>query len=267
MTTNPVEPAVGVEDLSIRYDSGLALDGVSITIHSGERVALLGPSGAGKSSLLSAIAGLARPSRGRVRTLGVVTSELMRRRNRPTRAQIATIAQDFALLPDARVLTNLNAGSLGRESTVRSVLALMRPKLSSEAAEALRRVQLVGREWEVTSDLSGGQQQRLAIARALLQRPSLVLADEPVSALDPGLTTTVLKELLVEPKITVIASMHNPETALQHFDRIVGIRAGRLLFDERAANLDQRRLQDLYLTDHPTRPEANEPNIGSEREP
>ena len=143
------------------------------------------------------------------------------------------------------MIDNVNSGKLGRWSTLRAMRSLVRPRYVSQASAALAQVGLADRLSNRTDHLSGGQRQRVAIARTLLQAPRLLLADEPVAALDPALTTMVLRALL-ETDATNVASLHNPRLALQHFERILGVANGRLLFDRASRDVSINDLDDLY---------------------
>lgn len=172
------------------------LDGVSLRIEAGERVALLGPSGAGKSTLLAVANGLLQPRSGEVLWNGVPRARSERARRRQ-QARIGTLWQDLRLIEELSVQQNLNSGCLARWGWPRAVLNLLLPLDSEACAQALRRVDLSPQLLDQpVAELSGGQRQRVAIARLLRQEPLLLLADEPLASLDPRLARELLQLLL-----------------------------------------------------------------------
>ena len=243
------------DEVSVRYATAVApaVNDLTLTIEAGERVALIGPSGAGKSTVLALAAGLALPTSGTVSVFGVDTARLGRRAHRPTRRRIGMVRQDFALVGPLRVAQNVAAGRLGSWGTVTALRSLIRPCDLDEIVAALQRVGIADKLWERTDRLSGGQQQRTAIARALFQDPHLLLADEPVSALDPARSGAVLDVLMAPTRLNgdraVLASMHDAPLAREHCDRIVGLREGRVLFDLEPSQVTDSLLEELYLLD------------------
>jgi phosphonate transport system ATP-binding protein len=226
-----------------------ALDGVTLAIARGERVALLGPSGAGKSSLLKLFNATARPTAGAIRFEGRKLAALAGGELRAVRRRIGTVFQQPSLVPSLTALQNALCGQLGSWSLARSLRALLAaaPSDTREARAALETVGLLDKAAARADELSGGQQQRVAIARVLVQDPEVVLTDEPFASLDPGLTAQLADLLLrVAQGRTLIAALHDVELALAHFPRIVGLRGGRVAFDAKASQVSPRMLQDLY---------------------
>ncbi len=239
-------------DVTVQYNNAAspALRGFSLSIGEGERVALIGPSGAGKSTVLSLASGLTLPGSGSVTVLGVDSTELGNRSNRDTRRKIGLVQQDFALVGPLRVAHNVSAGRLGSWSLATALRSLVRPRNLEEITDALQRMGIADKLWERTDQLSGGQQQRTAIARALFQDPDLLIADEPVSALDPARSGAVL-EVMTEaartgPNRAVLASLHDAPLACSHFTRIVALRHGQIAFDLEPIDVTQPMLDDLY---------------------
>lgn len=196
--------------------------------------------------------GLTLPSSGAVSVLGVESGSLGRRANRLTRSRIGIISQDFSLVGPLRVASNVAAGRLGGWSWVKSLAALVRPGPIDEIVSALSAVGISEKIWDRSDQLSGGQQQRAAIARALFQAPDLLLADEPVSALDPTRSDAVMAVLAQTSSLSgraMIASMHDAPLALRHCDRIIALRHGRLYFDLPAGEVTQDLLDELYVLD------------------
>lgn len=248
------EPLLSFDDVTVSY-TGMdrpAVAALSLDIRPGERVALVGPSGAGKSTILALAAGLTLPTSGRVDILGVDSRQIGRRSHRATRARIGIISQDYALVGPLRVATNVAAGRLGRWSWPRALQAIARPGPVEEITRSLDAVGVAHKVWERTDQLSGGEQQRTAIARTLFQGPDVVLADEPVSALDPARSEAVMAVLAAEAAAggrALVTSMHDAPLALRHCDRIVALRLGAVQFDLPADEVTEERLTELYLID------------------
>lgn len=236
---------VRIEDVEVSFGRRVAITGFDLEIARGERIALVGPSGAGKTTLIGLMAGLVLPTQGKVEVLGVETCRLGKHRYRAIRHEIGLIPQDHGLVGPLRVIHNVNSGMLGHWSTFRALTSLIRPREVERALSALAQVGIEDRLWERTDRLSGGQRQRVAVARTLLQEPTLLLADEPVAAVDPALADTVLG-CLTETGATVVASLHNPQAAIDHFDRIIGIDDGRLIFDRPPREVSATDLIELY---------------------
>jgi phosphonate transport system ATP-binding protein len=234
-------PLLDIRQVAVHYDSGHAvLDGVSLMAGAGERVAILGPSGAGKTTLFRAINGFAPVTAGSIRLDGMEVTHARGAELRRLRSRIAVVSQRHDLVDRLAVYQNVMAGALGRWSWLRALRFLARPTSAElgEAAAALRRVGLEHKLRESTSALSGGEHQRVAVARALVQRPILLLADEPVASLDPRLAEQILEllcSLAREAGITLLCSLHQPQLAERHFQRIVEISGGRLVQDRPSA--------------------------------
>lgn len=247
-------PAVRLSGVDVTYPNGTrALFGVDLTIDVGERVALVGPSGGGKSTLLNLVSGRllldgARVSGG-VEVLGADPGALRGRKRRRHAVRVGTVRQDLDLVGPLRVVHNVNAGRLGSWSSVRSLASLMRPSERDEAARAVEQFGLDPALLDVpVGELSGGQRQRVAVARVVRQAPELLLADEPIASLDPGLSEVVL-ELVVDPSApwsTSIVSLHQPDFARRFATRVVGVRGGRVAFDVPVGQLTDQHLATVY---------------------
>ncbi|WP_084517980.1 phosphonate ABC transporter ATP-binding protein [Microtetraspora niveoalba] len=245
-------PPLSISGLRKSFPGRTVLAGLDLRITAGRLVAVLGANGSGKSTALRCVVGLERPDGGSIRLhgeeiVGLSGRELARRRSRA-----AMIFQKIHLVQRRGVLDNVCAGALGRLPLRRSLTPALFPReLREEAMECLRRVGLADRAGDVVGRLSGGQQQRVAIARALCQRADIVLADEPVAALDPAAAAQVLEllsELAREQGLAVAAVLHQPELARRYADRVVGLARGRLAFDTSPGHLSDRDLDDLYAT-------------------
>jgi len=226
-----------------------ALEEVTLRVSRGERVALLGPSGAGKSTLIRLLNATLRPTSGALCFEDRDLSALGPGELRGVRRRIGTIFQHPSLVPSLTALQNALCGRLGSWSLLRSLRALVAPAREDvrAALAALETVGLSGKASARADELSGGQQQRVAIARVLVQDPDVVLADEPFASLDPALTVQLADLLFaVTERRTLVAAMHDVDLALQRFQRVVGVRGGRVVFDVRSAEVSPALLQELY---------------------
>ncbi|WP_246214830.1 phosphonate ABC transporter ATP-binding protein [Modestobacter muralis] len=221
------------------------MEGVDLTVDAGERVAVVGASGAGKSILLAVANGSVPATAGTVEVLGADPGALSGRALRQLRARVGTVHQHLELVGQLRVVHNVNAGRLAAWPAWRAAWSLLRPQWLPEVLAALTELELADRVWERTDRLSGGQRQRVAVARVLVQRPELVLADEPASALDPVLADRTMT-LLAGTGSTLVASLHDPALALRHCTRVVGLAAGRVVLDSPAAGLSLADLSAFY---------------------
>lgn len=233
---------------------GIALRGVTLAARQGEAIALIGPSGAGKTTLLSVIGTALAPSQGRRSVLGDEVPASSAGAPRLLRARIGTVHQAPPIPPRQRVVTAVLAGRLGRWPAWKALASLLYPQDTAGAREALARVQLADKLFARCDQLSGGQLQRVGIARVLYQQAELILADEPVAALDPALALSTVQLLVHEAAArgaTLVASLHAVDLALACFARIVGIRDGAIAFDLPAAEITQEHLRALYGSEHP----------------
>ncbi len=239
--------AISVSTVTKRFPNGfLALKGVDTEIAPGSFTVVLGPSGAGKSTLLRLLNGLETPTGGEVLIGG---EKVDRHRLRDIRTKVAMVFQQFNLVDRLSVMTNVLTGRLAHRSWVGSVFYLFRQEDMAIAQEALARVGLTDKAWNRADKLSGGQQQRVGIARALAQRPKVILADEPVASLDPVASEeimTLLREICDRDGITVVVNLHQVELARRFADRIIGMNAGRIVFDGSPAQMTQSVLRTIY---------------------
>jgi phosphonate transport system ATP-binding protein len=228
------------------------LRGVSLSLRQGEFIGILGPSGAGKSLTIRCTLALTRPSEGEVTLHGrdgwtYSMDRIRGKRLRHARAQIGIIFQGLHLVKRLSVLENVMIGRLGRIHPLRSWLYGFTDREAAEAMTVLERLGLADLAGRVSSTLSGGELQRVAIGRAIFQEPSLFLADEPISSLDPPNAEAIMKMLQTLSRETaVLGAFHQPEMARRHCTRIVGIRQGQVVYDGCAADLNRSALQDIY---------------------
>lgn len=248
------DAAFVLDAVSVEYPSAPALRDVSVRIDPGEAVAFVGPSGSGKTTLLHLLNGSVRPTRGTVRVAGSALGDMTAQELRRTRASIGFVHQDLRLIPNLRVQQNVLAGRFGRLSFSASLRAmLLTPKrLTREVHEVLERVGIAEKLFERTERLSGGQQQRVAIARALFQQPVALLADEPVSSVDPARardSVQLLTRLSRELGVTLCVSLHHLELAREFFPRLIGLKHGSIVFDQAASELSHEQFEALYRLD------------------
>jgi phosphonate transport system ATP-binding protein len=240
-----------------------ALRTVTLAARRGERIAVIGPSGAGKTTLLRLLGAALRPTEGRVATLDENPWQLSARGLRRLRARIGLVHQAPPIPPRLRVITAVLAGRLGTWSTARALASLLYPADIAGARHALARLDLADRLFDRCDRLSGGQLQRVGIARVLYQQPELLLADEPVSSLDPALADAAVGELVAQSEATgctLVASLHAVDLALKWFPRLVGMRDGQLSFDLPAAEVTAGLLHELYASEGRVLPtQANDP--------
>ncbi|MHB0965684.1 MAG: phosphonate ABC transporter ATP-binding protein [Bellilinea sp.] len=244
----PTPPVFRLRNVSCCFESVEAITGLNLEIGRGEKIALVGPSGAGKSTLIRLLNGSLAPTQGDVEVFGRSLAPLSARQRRPIQRQIGTLYQQFHLVNNLAVIHNINAGRLGSWSLFKALVSLIWPLETQIAAKTLARVGIPEKLYERTATLSGGQQQRVAIARVLVQNPDVILADEPIASIDPERSREVMNLLrdLSGKEKTLIVSLHAIEYAFSHFDRIVGLRTGRLLFDAVPSEVTQAMIQALY---------------------
>lgn len=242
-----------LHQLTKRFETGIvALSAVTLTVQSGEHVACIGPSGAGKTTLFRLLNLTLAPTSGSLFFDQTDVQHLRGRTLRKARCRIGTVYQQHNLVPRLRVVHNVLAGRLGSWPVWKALWSLLRPIELEQTAEALKQVGIPDKLYDRTDTLSGGQQQRVAIARVLVQNPDVILADEPVSSVDPSLAQSIVQLLLEISHTgnkTLLMNLHSVGLALQYFPRIIGIQAGRIAFDLPAGEVSADRLEALYGRD------------------
>jgi phosphonate transport system ATP-binding protein len=252
---------ISIRNLSKRYGDFEALHHIDLTVSKGEFVVILGASGAGKSTLLRCINHLTEPTTGEIQVDGVES-----RGDRPglrrLRRDVAMIFQHYNVVPRLSVLKNVLTGRLSAMPAVLSWFQMFPQEDINIASESLRRVGLEAKADVRTDTLSGGQKQRVGIARALAQRPKVILADEPVASLDPKTSRSVLsclREASRESGITVICNLHQVDYALEFGERIIGVAGGRIVFEGRPDELTEEALHRIYPEGIETPAQAEQP--------
>ena len=252
VTVRDADSIIRVDRLTKRYDGALpALVDVSFSIDPGEFVAVLGPSGAGKTTLFRCLTGLTRPDSGSVIVRSHDIYGIRGRALRAARHEIALIFQQFNLVRRLTAHQNVLAGRLATVSTWRVFLRRFAKPDRQRALACLDAVGLLDRAYARADELSGGQQQRVAIARALAQEATVILADEPVASLDPESASVVLQTLhaVARTGVAVVASLHQVHLATSYADRIIALRAGRIVEDAPADHIDAQALEQMYARD------------------
>jgi phosphonate transport system ATP-binding protein len=253
MDLNSEANLLEVKNLTKIYDNEvLALDAVNFDAPRAKFTAVIGLSGSGKSTLLRCINRLVEPTAGQVIWNGVDITAAPQEDLRLVRRRIGMIFQHFNLVTRSSVLTNVLSGRLGYVNPVWSLVNRFPGEDVDKALSNLERVGIADKAQNRADELSGGQQQRVGIARALMQDPEILLADEPVASLDPVLAHSImkiLKRLNQEDGITVICSLHFLDLVQQYADRAIALNEGQLVFDGLPHEIDDQRFKDVYGQD------------------
>ena len=240
------------------YPNGtVGLDDVDLTIADGEFAAIIGRSGAGKSTLLRSVNRMHRITSGTLTVNGTDVSSLSGKSLRRFRRGIGMVFQSFNLVTRTSVIQNVLAACVPDMPFWRVLLGAFRKEDKLKALESLDKVGILDKAYMRADQLSGGQQQRVALARTLTQDPKIILADEPVAALDPVTAKQVMQDFVHINKdmgITILLNIHHVELALEYADRIIGIRAGRIVYDGPSANVDKDILAAIYGEDETEEP-------------
>ncbi|SQA48987.1 putative ABC transport ATP-binding subunit [Yersinia pseudotuberculosis] len=254
MVQEPRKKVLAVKGLVKAYKSQhRVLDNINFELHAGEFVAIIGRSGAGKSTLLHILNGTIPTSAGEIinyhengdtQNIAALTTKQMRK----WRAKCGMIFQDFCLVPRLDVITNVLLGRLSYTSTLKSFFKLFSEQDQARAIELLQWLNMLPHALQRAENLSGGQMQRVAICRAMMQNPKILLADEPVASLDPKNTTRIMNTLqkISENDIAVIVNLHSVDLVKDYCTRVIGIAHGRIIFDGPPSMLNDSIIQDIY---------------------
>ncbi|MGM0434892.1 MAG: phosphonate ABC transporter ATP-binding protein [Pseudomonadota bacterium] len=243
--------AITVQNVHKHFGSLHVLRGIDLSVEPGECVTLLGANGSGKSTLIRCLNGLVRHDQGQVCVQGMDLATARARQLREVRRQVGVVFQQFNLVQNLSVFQNVLYGAMGacRSGLVGTLSPFASDQLRERAMACLERVSLAEKATYQCRQLSGGQQQRVAIARTLMQQPSVLIADEPVASLDPRAGREVmdlLMDIVSEHGMTVLCSLHQLELAGEYGDRVLGMKAGRIELDAARESVDRHRMGQLY---------------------
>ncbi len=239
-----------VEHLTKIYDGGvLAVDDVSFEVPAGQFLAVIGLSGSGKSTLLRCINRLIEPTEGKITWDGIDVTNAPQEELRRIRRRIGMVFQHFNLVRRSKVITNVLAGRLGYVNPAFSLINRFPAKDMEKALAQLKRVGLEEKAESRADELSGGQQQRVGIARALMQDPQMILADEPVASLDPVLAHGImqyLEDINKNDGVTVLCSLHFLDLVHRYADRVIALNDGKLMFEGPPKEIDDAMFKEIY---------------------
>ena len=236
-----------INNLKKTFDNGSpALKGVDLKINKGEFVSILGPSGSGKTTLLRTINGLETSSGGEIY---FDNKEVNNNNISEVQKKTGMIFQEFNLVNNLSAINNVLTGLLNSSNKFLSLFYLFSKKQKIEALRSLETVGLLEKSYSRSDELSGGQRQRVGIARAIIKKPLLLLADEPVASLDPkssNLILSLLKKINQEFGTTILCNLHQVDLAKKYSDRVVGLIDGTIIFDEKSSNINEAYLKKIY---------------------
>jgi phosphonate transport system ATP-binding protein len=239
-----------VKNLTKIYDGDvLALDNVSFAVKPGEFLAVIGLSGSGKSTLLRCINRLIEPTDGEIIWNGNDITQASQDEMRQIRRKIGMVFQHFNLVSRSKVITNVLAGRLGYTNPAMSLFNRFSPDDLEMARVELERVGITDQAYKRADELSGGQQQRVGIARAMMQEPEMMLADEPVASLDPVLAHSImqyLEKINKEFGVMVLCSLHFLDLVHKYADRAIALNEGKLMFDGPPSEIDDEKFKEIY---------------------
>lgn len=239
-----------VEHLTKVYDNGtVALEDVSFAVPDGQFLAIIGLSGSGKSTLLRCVNRLIEPTEGRVLWKGEDVTHASQEDLRRFRRRVGMVFQHFNLVHRSRVITNVLSGRLGYTNPAMALINRFSKNDMKKALAQLERVGLREKAYSRADELSGGQQQRVGIARALMQDPEMILADEPVASLDPVLAHSIMRYLELinsDDKVTVMCSLHFLDLVHRYSDRAIALNEGKLVFDGLPSQIDDDKFKEIY---------------------
>ena len=242
-----------VKNLTKIYEGGVkALDKVSFTVEQGEYLAVIGLSGSGKSTLLRCINRLIEPTEGQILWNGIDLTAASQDEMRRIRRKMGMVFQHFNLVSRSKVITNVLAGRLGYVNPIMSLVNRFPQEDLDKAFQELGRVGIANQAYKRADELSGGQQQRVGIARAMMQDPEMILADEPVASLDPVLAHSIMQYLELinnEEGVMIICSLHFLDLVHRYADRAIALNEGRLMFDGSPSAIDDDKFKEIYGQD------------------
>ena len=241
---------LSIKNVSKKYNNGTnALKNISFDVEKGEFISVIGPSGSGKSTLLRSINKMIDISQGSILFEDKNIENLKKTQIELVRREIGMIFQSYNLVERLTVIENVLHGRLGYKSVIAGILGIYSEEEKKEAFTFLERVNMTKYAYQKCSELSGGQKQRVGIARAIMQKPKLLLCDEPIASLDPKTAENImdyLKKIVTELKITCIVNLHQVDIAKKYSDRIIALNKGEKIFDDKAEKLTEKMVEFIY---------------------
>lgn len=241
---------LSIKNISKKYNNGtIALKNISIDIEKGEFVSIIGSSGSGKSTLLRSINRMIDISEGSILFENKNIENLKKREIELVRREIGMIFQNYNLVERLTVIENVLHGRLGYKSAITGILGIYSEEEKIDAFSFLEKVNMTKYAYQKCNELSGGQKQRVGIARAIMQKPKLLLCDEPIASLDPktaGNVMDYLKKIVSELKITCIVNLHQVDIAKKYSDRIIALNKGEKIFDDKTEKLTDDMIEFIY---------------------
>lgn len=241
---------LSIKNVSKKYNNGTnALKNISFDVKKGEFISVIGPSGSGKSTLLRSINKMIDISQGSILFEDKNIENLKKTQIELVRREIGMIFQSYNLVERLTVIENVLHGRLGYKSIIAAILGIYSEEEKKEAFSFLERVNMTKYAYQKCSELSGGQKQRVGIARAIMQKPKLLLCDEPIASLDPKTAENImdyLKKIVTELKITCIVNLHQVDIAKKYSDRIIALNKGEKIFDDKAEKLTEKMIEFIY---------------------
>lgn len=226
-----------------------ALQDVTFSIEEGEFVSIIGPSGAGKSTLMRCANRLVDASQGAIFFDGQDITKMGKKELRKVRTKTGMIFQHYNLVDRLSVIENVLHGLLGQKSTLSGMAGHYTEAEKAEAFRIIQEMGLTEQAYKRCDELSGGQKQRVGIARAIMQKPRLILCDEPIASLDPKSSKVImdhLKQINREKKITCLVNLHQVDVAIRYSERIIGVASGRIVYDGPSGQLTQEIIHEIY---------------------
>ena len=241
---------LSIKNVSKKYNNGTnALKNISFDVEKGEFISIIGPSGSGKSTLLRSINKMIDISQGSILFEDKNIENLKKTQIELVRREIGMIFQSYNLVERLTVIENVLHGRLGYKSIIAGILGIYSEEEKKEAFSFLEKVNMTKYAYQKCSELSGGQKQRVGIARAIMQKPKLLLCDEPIASLDPKTAENImdyLKKIVTELKITCIVNLHQVDIAKKYSDRIIALNKGEKIFDDKAEKLTEKMVEFIY---------------------
>ena len=247
---------LSIKNVSKKYNNGTnALKNISFDVEKGEFISIIGPSGSGKSTLLRSINKMIDISQGSILFEDKNIESLKKTQIELVRREIGMIFQSYNLVERLTVIENVLHGRLGYKSVIAGILGIYSEEEKKEAFNFLEKVNMTKYAYRKCNELSGGQKQRVGIARAIMQKPKLLLCDEPIASLDPKTAENVmdyLKKIVSDLKITCIVNLHQVDIAKKYSDRIIALNKGEKIFDDKTERLTDDMIEFIYKDEENT---------------